>query len=361
MGPRPTIADVARAAGVSKGAASHALNGRRGVSEETRKRVQDAADALGWFPNGIARALSGSRASSIGWAIVRSPKSPTIDPYFTELFSGIELELADTPVSLVTKLVTHRAKERDLYRRWAAERRVDGVLLSDIDANDWRFDLLDELGLPFVAFRSRRDAAPDGLPHDGATPVPSVWFRERPNVAALLDLALQNGHRRIGWISGDPTKSAVLIREQATLEWARTHDAGVVTVFTDYSPGEGARAAVELLRSEDPPSYLVFDSDIMALAGVSACHALGLSVPGDISIASFIDSPLCEVAVPPITALKHPIVDFGQQLTRRLLGVLGDDVASGTTSDHTDIIDERGDLLLPVPTLTLRQSVGRRP
>ncbi|MFC4244183.1 LacI family DNA-binding transcriptional regulator [Gryllotalpicola reticulitermitis] len=370
MPARPTIADVARAAGVSKGAASHALNGRPGVSDATRARVRDAATALGWFPNGIARALSGSRADALGWAIVRTPKSPTIDPYFTELFSGIELALAATPLSLVAKLVTEREEEDELYAHWAAERRVDGVLLSDVDAPDWRFDRLNELGLPFAAFHSRLNVQPgvSGEPApSGGAHAPSVWLPELPTVSGLLDHVLEHGHRRIGWISGDPLKAAVLVRERATLLWAREHEASVVTVFTDYSPAAGANAAVELLRSDTPPTCLVFDSDIMALAGVSACHALGLRVPDDISIASFIDSPLCEVAMPPITALKHPIVEFGQQLTLRLLDLLGNHAHAGDSARayarpalpmSEDTFDSNGDRVLPVPTLTVRQSVG---
>jgi DNA-binding LacI/PurR family transcriptional regulator len=339
---RVTILDVARAAGVSKGAVSHALNGRRGVSDETRQRVLQVARDLGWSPSVAARALSGSRAGAIGWAIVRTPKSSTIDPYFTELFAGIELGLAGTDLALVVKLVSDRAEEQRLYQQWAGQRRVDGVLLTDIDVEDGRFAVLEELGLPVAAFRST--AGGTGAEDAGAV---SVWLSETEPVRALLDLGLQQGHRRIGWVSGDEAKLAVRLRAKAADEWQREHGAVVRTVYTDYGTEQGIARAVEMMQGPEPPTYLIFDNDLMAMGGLSACHRMGLRVPEDVSIASFIDSVLCSVAVPPITALSHPIVQFGQDLTHRLLDVL----------DGGD----RQDTALPAPELVLRASVGAAP
>jgi DNA-binding LacI/PurR family transcriptional regulator len=341
MVSRITIVDVARRAGVSKGAASHALNELPGVSEETRARVKAAAVELGWSPNGVARALSGSRAGAIGWAIVRSAKSSTIDPYFTELFAGIEVELAQTDVALVVKLVADRDQEEALYRRWAAERRVDGVLVTDVDVNDRRFGLLDELGLPAVAFRSFVGEAP--VPDS----LPSVWFAEQPVVNSVLDLAARTGHRRVGWISGDPAKLAVTLRERAALDWSARTGITVSTAFTDYSTSEGTSAAAAMLGLVERPTFLVFDNDMMAMAGLSTCHALGLRVPDDVSVASFIDTDLCSVAVPPITALRHSTVDSGEIFTHRLLNLL----ASGSGDDQ----------LLPPLRLIERASTGPAP
>ncbi len=338
MPGRTTIVDVARAAGVSKGAASHALNGRRGVSEETRERVKAAAAALGWSPNGVARALSGARAGAVGWAILKSGKSASVDPYFTELFAGIELELAQTDLALVVKLVGDREEEELLYRRWASERRVDGVLLTEFDAGDRRLDLLRDLELPVAAMSN----FVGGDPGQGA--VPAVWQDEGSAVGTLLDHAFAGGHRRIGWITGPGDKRAVLLREEATLAWAARTGATVTTVYTDYGPAQGAAAAKRLLSGDSAPTLLVFDNDRMALAGLSTCHELGLGVPRDLSIASFVDSELCAISVPPVTALRHDIVGFGRSLTRRLL-------------DTLDGRDEP-DVVLPALVLEARASIG---
>ncbi|RKR75155.1 LacI family DNA-binding transcriptional regulator [Frondihabitans australicus] len=338
---RVTIMDVARAAGVSKGAASHALNDMPGVSAETRARVKAAAQELHWSPNSTARALSGAKAGAIGWAIVRTSKSPSIDPYFMELFAGIELELAGTDLALVVKLVADRAEEEALYRRWAAERRVDGVLTMDIDLDEQRFDLLSGLGLPFAAFRSYAGSRP---PEDGFA---SVWSDESAPVAAVLDPAFARGHRRIAWVSGDARMLSIGLRTEAAESWARERGAAVETTFTDFSREAGSEAVRRILRSPEPPTCVVFDNDLMALAGLGAIRELGLEVPRDVSVLSWIDSALCEVSRPEIAALRHPTTEFGRLLTRRLLGVL----ESG----------ERGDLILPPLQFVDRGSLGDVP
>jgi DNA-binding LacI/PurR family transcriptional regulator len=236
------------------------------------------------------------------------------------------------------KLVGDREEEELLYRRWASERRVDGVLLTEFDAGDRRLDLLRELELPVAAMSNVLGGDP------GRGDSPAVWQDERAAVGTLLDHAFDGGHRRIGWITGPGDKRAVLLREQATLAWAAERGAVVTSVYTDYGPEQGAAAAKRLLAADTPPTLLVFDNDRMALAGLSTCHELGVSVPRDLSVACFVDGELCAISVPPITALHHDIVAFGRSLTRRLL-------------DTLDGRDEP-DRLLPPLALQVRASIG---
>jgi DNA-binding LacI/PurR family transcriptional regulator len=336
--PRTTITDVARAAGVSKGAASKALNGHKGVSDDTRARVHEAAAALGWSPNAAARALSGARAGAVGWALLRSPKTASVDPFFVEMFSGVELELASTDLSLIVKLVFSPEQELDLYRRWAAERRVDGVMLTDIYVDDPRPDVLQELELPLVGFFP---GSPAAVPTPG---VPFVWADQARSVHALLDHAYGLGHRHLGWIEGDPAKVAPVLRQRLSAAWAAEHGVEITTIFTDHSPEQGAAAALELLARDRPPTFIVFDNDVMALKGLSVCLQAGMAVPDDIALASFVDSPLCAASTPALTALHHPIADQGRVMTRRLVEVLAGDGAaddSGTEVPPTVLVPRR--------------------
>ncbi len=86
---RPTIADIARRAGVSKGAVSYALNGQPGVSEATRQRILAIAEEIGWNPNSAARALSGATANAVGLALCRPARILGIEPFYMELISGV--------------------------------------------------------------------------------------------------------------------------------------------------------------------------------------------------------------------------------------------------------------------------------
>lgn len=124
---RPTIDDVARHAGVSKGAVSLALNGRSGVSDATRLRIAAAADALGWRPSARAKALSESRALAIGLIVAHPPSQLASDPFFAQLLAGVEIKLASAGYALVLSVVGDVATEAQTYRRLADDGRVDGV------------------------------------------------------------------------------------------------------------------------------------------------------------------------------------------------------------------------------------------
>ena len=147
---RVTIRDIAERAGVSKGAVSYALNGRRGVSEETRVRILGIADELGWYPNRAARALSAARADACGLVLARPARTLALEPFFMEFIAGVELELASRSIALTIQLVPDIHEEIAVYRRWWGEHRVDGVLMVDLRVKDPRVDELVRLGLPTV-------------------------------------------------------------------------------------------------------------------------------------------------------------------------------------------------------------------
>src|SRR5262245_56942403 len=98
-GARVTIKDIAERAGVSKGAVSYALNGRPGVSDDTRDRVLAIADELGWYPNRAARALSAARADSCGLVLARPARSLPLEPFFLEFLAGGGSELSSQEVA----------------------------------------------------------------------------------------------------------------------------------------------------------------------------------------------------------------------------------------------------------------------
>src|SRR6478736_5563537 len=102
---RPTIADVARRAGVSAAAVSFAVNGRPGVSEETRERILAAARDLGWRPSASARALTEARTRAIGLVLARDPAQLELDAFFVRFLSGIEQTLAGADYALMLQLV----------------------------------------------------------------------------------------------------------------------------------------------------------------------------------------------------------------------------------------------------------------
>ena len=147
---RVTINDIARRAGVSKGAVSYALNGRPGVSEETRHKILDVAHELGWAPNRTARMLSGSRTETFGLVLARDPRTLGSEPFYMEFIAGLQDELSQRGYALLLQLATSLADELELYPRWWSERRVDAVVIVDIRLDDPRVAAVRELDIPAV-------------------------------------------------------------------------------------------------------------------------------------------------------------------------------------------------------------------
>ena len=148
---RPTIADVARHAGVSKGRVSFALNDRPGVAPDTRARILEVAEELGWTPEPTG-AVAQRRASPsrCGLVIGRSPDVIAADPFFHSLIAGIEDEFSTAGQVLVLAVATPGRHESVTYRGLAEDKRVDGVILTDLRAGDDRIALVRELGLAAV-------------------------------------------------------------------------------------------------------------------------------------------------------------------------------------------------------------------
>ncbi|MEU5811949.1 LacI family DNA-binding transcriptional regulator [Streptomyces sp. NPDC047718] len=315
MARRPTIKDIARRAGVSESAVSFALNDRPGVSEGTRARVRRVAEELGWQPNSAARALSGERCGAVGLVLARPAHTLGVESFFLQLVSGIQEVLSAGRTALLFQVVDDLDAECALYRRWWAERRVDGVLVVDPRTEDPRPELLARLGLPAVTVGGT------GAPG----PVSSVWADDAGAMARVLDHLHALGHRRITHIAGLPTLAHTARRIASLRTEAAARGLGrreVRSVVTDYSDAEGAAATRRVLAEPEPPTALVYDNDVMAVAGSAVAAELGIAVPGRLSIVAWDDSALCRVTHPRLTALVRDTAGFGRLAAEELLTVL---------------------------------------
>lgn len=334
---RPTIADVARRAGVSKGAVSYALNGQPGVSEETRRRILAIAAELGFTPSSAARALSGAAAHAVGLTLCRPARVLGVEPFFMALISGVEAELSARSYALTLQVVADQDAEIAVYRRWWAERRVDGVLVCDLRVDDRRVRTLEELGLPAVVVGGPR--------HTGT--LASVWADDAAALTEAVEYLAALGHRRIARVGGLPALLHTELRDEAFDQvCARLGLAEAVTVWSDYSGEEGTRVTRRLLSSPDRPTAVIYDNDVMAVAGLAVAQEMGLTVPGDLSIVAWDDSPLCRLVHPPLTALGRDIPAYGAHAARQLLRVIAGETVAGV-QDETARLTPRGSTAPP--------------
>ncbi|GGC93457.1 LacI family transcriptional regulator [Tersicoccus solisilvae] len=304
-----TISDVARAAGVSKGAVSYALNDRPGVSEQTRRRILAHARDLGFRPNAQARSLSSARAFAVGLVIARDPGLLGSDPFFPGFIAGLETVLSDEDVTLVLTVVTRPGAEERAYRRLAEGSRVDGFVLSDLRCADSRIALLQRTGLPVVTL-NRPDAP---------SPFPAVVVDDTAGVRDAVEHLIGLGHRRVGHVAGPSELIHGRSRWRAWRDTMAAHGLATDLVAeTDFGAARGVEATLELLGRPDPPTALVYANDVMAVAGMSAIAATGRTVPGDISVVGYDDAPIAAHLHPGLTTVTTSPVHWGE-LTARLL------------------------------------------
>jgi DNA-binding LacI/PurR family transcriptional regulator len=328
---RPTIADVARRAGVSQAAVSLAVNGRPGVGDETRARVLEAARELGWRPSASARALTEARTRAIGLVLERDPAHLEVDSFFVRFLSGVERALAPADYALLLQLVPPGgASATGAYQRLAAAGRVDGFLLLDVEVADARFAPLEAAGLPAViAGRPIAD-----------TPFGSVETEHGKGMTAAVEHLVELGHRRIAFVGGLAEHEHVQARLdcwRATLAGAGLEPGRVV-----HAEPSGVAADRAL---EEHPTAVACTSDVLALAVVAAARERRLAVPEDVSVTGFDDSPLAALSSPPLTSVRVDYAEFGEAAAAALLAAIGGEPAP--------------DYAPSVPALVKRASSGR--
>ncbi|WP_435736592.1 LacI family DNA-binding transcriptional regulator [Cellulosimicrobium sp. PMB13] len=329
---RITIADIAKQAGVSTGAVSYALNNRPGVSDETRARVLAIAAELGWAPSSAARSLSGARTETVGLVLAREADTLGVESFYMQFLAGIESELTKRSYGLLLQVVPDTESEMRTYRSWRAARRVDGVVVVDPKEHDPRIELL---------------SAPDALPAvvvgdpSLAGGLPSVWTDDAAAMRESVRYLAAVGHRRIARVAGVSGFGHTMIRDTAFR--AEVEDLGIEGTIsrTDYTAVQGAGATRALLTQAERPSAIIYDNDVMAVAGLGVASEVGVRVPEDVSIIAWDDSPLCEATFPRLSALSHDVTRYGAHVARRLFDRM-DGELGGSFLDSVPVLRTRG-------------------
>lgn len=329
---RITIADIAKAAGVSTGAVSYALNNRPGVSDATRARILAIAGDLGWAPSSAARSLSGARTETVGLVLARDPATLGVESFYMQFLAGIESELSQRSYALLLQVVPDQATEMRTYRAWRAARRVDGVILVDPSVDD-----------PRIAMFSEPEALPAVVVGDPglAGGLTSVWTDDAAAIRESVRYLHAVGHRRIARIAGLEGFGHTGIRDDAFRDEVAVWGAEGLVVRTDYSAIQGAVATRTLLTSAAPPTAIIYDNDVMAVAGLGVASEIGVRVPQEVSMIAWDDSPLCEATYPRLSALSHDVTRYGAHVARRLFDRMAGQ-AGGSYLDSTPALRPRG-------------------
>lgn len=296
----PTMAEVARRAGVSVSTVSHVVNRTRFVSPEKARLINDAIAAMGYQPNELARSLKGASTRSVGLAI-----SAISNPYFTDIICAVEAECAR--LGLVVFLSdTQEDPERELAVVHAFhQRRVDGVILAPSGSPERAIGYLAEKKLPCVLIDRFADDRFD-----------QIGVENETAMRALIDHVASFGHRRIGYIAGQPGLATTRERIEAFraslqangLEWQPRY------VSPENVDTASATASTHAILSQpEPPTALVTGNNMTTIGAVRAIREKGLSIPRDLSLVGFDDFEWADCFEPRLTLLEQPCTEIGRQ------------------------------------------------
>src|SRR3546814_258649 len=305
---RTRIEDVAAAAGVSMKTVSRVLNNEPNVREETRERVLEAVARLQYRPNASARSLAGQRSYVI--ALVYDNPSRN---YLMEIQAGVLDACHAHRYNMVLAPVgSGRESVASDIRGVFAHHAPDGVvLIPPLTDDPVVLDYLRDNGVPFACVS----------PHSTAHRI-GVTMDEHAAVRDLMAHLIALGHRRIGHIQGHRAHGAQEWRH-AGYRQALQH-AGI-----DYDPdlvveGEfvfesGVHGANRLLDLPDPPTAIFAANDDTAAGVIRVAGERGLSVPRELSVCGFDDTPIARHIFPALTTVRQPTTDMGELATRQLL------------------------------------------
>jgi LacI family transcriptional regulator len=308
----PTMADVARSAGVSVATVSHVLNGTRPVLPHTRQAVLDAIDALGYTPNTLARSLVTSRTRSIGLAV-----SAISNPYFTEILQGVEAAALEHGYGLLIADPHDDPEHERKVVQLLHERRVDGVIVApSADPRE------------LIAYLRRHDVPAvllDRVVDDraaGAQAFDQVCAESAEPMTRLVTHLAGLGHRRIGLVAGRPglsTTSERITGYRHGLAAAGLPFQERLLAHGDSESAGGERATAALLSLAAPPTALVTANNAMTIGALRALRERGLTVPGDLALACFDDFAWADLFSPRLTAIAQPGKELGAEAVRVLL------------------------------------------
>ncbi|MET9562110.1 MULTISPECIES: LacI family DNA-binding transcriptional regulator [Streptomyces] len=312
----PTIHDVAREAGVSRGTVSRVLNGGHYVSPAAQEAVNAAIRRTGYVVNRHARSLITGRSDSIGFLLTEPQERFFEDPNFNVLLRGCTQALAAHDIPLLLMLAG-TDDERRRITRYITAGHVDGVLLVSSHSGDPVAEQLRDAGVPLVMC---------GKPIGVGSKISYVAADDRDGARDMVRHLVSLGRRRVGMVTGPLDTPGGVERlagyREVLTESGIELDERLVT-SGDYSRASG-EAGAELLLERAPDMDAVFvASDLMAQGVLSALQRAGRSVPGDVAVGGFDDSSAAVAASPELTTIRQPYDRISSEMVRVLLAQIG--------------------------------------
>jgi len=304
--PNTTIIDIAAASGVSVATVSRIINNKPDVADETRQRVLQVMDEIGFAPQNAWRQIRSGRTRLIA---VHVPQEFNPPAYPLVMSAALGVEDAGYSINIITRRLSD-AELLGIFR----SRQADGIILLEILTEDPRPELLRDHGYPFVMIGRRTDNA-------------GLSFAD-VDVEHGIELAVEHlmalGHRQIGLLTIDPVVGpdtygfatwATLGYEQA----CAAHGLPVIRSVGSPTAQAMAEAAARLLEEHPQVTACIAPQDQSVIGLFRAAAARGITIPADLSVVAMLNESQAELATPPLTTIGFPADDMGRTAARILL------------------------------------------
>ncbi len=313
---RVTSKDVAQKVGVSRTTVSLVLNNVQGIqiSPETRQRVMDAANELGYVPNAAAQALVSRRTKAIGLVLTRTQHHIATDAFLPKIISGLLTTAKKHNIRILIDWVETEHQE-SAYFELARAKRIDGMILSTPRLNDTALKALENMDIPTVLMGSVTGSK---LPF---VDVDNVKAAEKAT-SYLLGL----GHRHIACISNAQPEYTAAPERVAGFRNALNRmnvpvNEGLIR-YADFDPESGFECMNSILRSGEKFTAVFIASDNVAIGAKAAIREANLRIPEDVSLVGFDDIPWAKYSDPPLTTIQLPAEALAQSACTLLLDLI---------------------------------------
>lgn len=309
----PTIQDVAKRAGVAPITVSRVINNSGYFSEETRARVEEAIDELGYVPNRLARGLRIKQTNTLALVL-----TDITNPFFTTIARGVEDAAGEAGFTVTFCNTDESATKEQKYLEALLQLQVDGILLVPAGSTADSVQYIQKYGTPVVVLDRRVPNSDTDI----------VRCDSEAGAYKLVSLLQELGHRRIAMLGGPEGVSTADDRlagyRRAMAKIDQKEDGELIQSgsFTMASGYEMVKNAVALTP---PPTAIFAANNFLAIGALRGLQECGLKVPEDVALVGFDDLPPAHVTFPFLTVVAQPAYDMAQVATNLLLARLSGD------------------------------------
>ena len=305
-----SMKDIARACGVSVATVSKALNGQPDIGEETRTRVCEAAQKMGYMTNSAARALKTNRTYHIGVLFVDERQSGLAHEYFSTMLESFKAE-AEAHGYDITFINHNVGGKPTSYLQHCRYRGVDGVVIACVDFTDPRVRELAESDLPLVTvdhvFNNRLAVVSDNV----------------QGMETLVRYAYGKGHRKIAFLHGEKTS----VTQNRLVGFFRACEELGLEIPEEYvresafhNPDRCAQDTLALMNLPERPTCILFPDDYSYVGGMNALRQMGIRVPEDVSVMGYDGIHLARVIS--LTTYWQDTREIGRIAAERLISLI---------------------------------------